>query len=368
MTSSTSGLPGLAQTHRRCESPFELPYTTSRRLPCASRCSAQSAITRRELPGMPREDSAVKLLLCKTRRYQRLKFRHNLYKLREERSMKPSTFGEMVSSMLYEKRCAAVLHTRSSRRGGSSTCPAGGWQAGYKLWDSACKPQHTTMVLCQTIETGSERQPRLQQWSGACIPLERAPGCGTQTGRSLQGMCFSPACSAPSAAVLEMRAKARRACRAVLPPLRVANWVFCFRVLGFVAQVRAVLRVTGDRGPGRGERRSLPLRHGHDRRDRDRARLHGGRHRARLALRHVRVHVAARHGARPPFLWPAHLPLSHGALGLMVAGTAPDSLYGMCESMWRPDMVRAPLLVACPSALVACARPRCGPKCGAPHL
>jgi 20S proteasome alpha/beta subunit len=24
----------------------------------------------------------------------------------------------------------------------------------------------------------------------------------------------------------------------------------------------------------------------------------------------------------------------------MVAGTAPDSLYGMCESMWRPDMVR----------------------------
>ena len=28
----------------------------------------------------------------------------------------------------------------------------------------------------------------------------------------------------------------------------------------------------------------------------------------------------------------------------MVAGTAPDSLYGMCESMWRPDMVRAPVL------------------------
>ena len=23
----------------------------------------------------------------------------------------------------------------------------------------------------------------------------------------------------------------------------------------------------------------------------------------------------------------------------MVAGTAPDSLYGMCESMWRPDLV-----------------------------
>lgn len=26
----------------------------------------------------------------------------------------------------------------------------------------------------------------------------------------------------------------------------------------------------------------------------------------------------------------------------MVAGTAPDSLYGMCESMFRPDMVRVP--------------------------
>lgn len=37
-------------------------------------------------------------------RYQRLKFRHNLYKLREERNIKPSTFGELVSSMLYEKR------------------------------------------------------------------------------------------------------------------------------------------------------------------------------------------------------------------------------------------------------------------------
>ena len=29
------------------------------------------------------------------------------------------------------------------------------------------------------------------------------------------------------------------------------------------------------------------------------------------------------------------------AKDFMVAGTAPDSLYGMCESMWRPNMVRA---------------------------
>ena len=36
--------------------------------------------------------------------YQRLIFRHNMYKLREERDMKPSVFGWLVSNMLYEKR------------------------------------------------------------------------------------------------------------------------------------------------------------------------------------------------------------------------------------------------------------------------
>ena len=33
------------------------------------------------------------------------------------------------------------------------------------------------------------------------------------------------------------------------------------------------------------------------------------------------------------------------AKDFMVAGTAPDSLLGMCESMWRPDMVRYQALV-----------------------
>lgn len=36
--------------------------------------------------------------------YERLVFRHNLYRLREERDMKPSTFGNLLSSVLYEKR------------------------------------------------------------------------------------------------------------------------------------------------------------------------------------------------------------------------------------------------------------------------
>ena len=39
-------------------------------------------------------------------RFERFRFKHNLYKLREERHMKPCTFGQMVSATLYEKRCA----------------------------------------------------------------------------------------------------------------------------------------------------------------------------------------------------------------------------------------------------------------------
>lgn len=36
--------------------------------------------------------------------HQRLVMRHNLYKLREERKIKPSTFAALVSAMMYEKR------------------------------------------------------------------------------------------------------------------------------------------------------------------------------------------------------------------------------------------------------------------------
>eukprot|EP00239_Pterosperma_sp_CCMP1384_P001263 CAMPEP_0197848566 /NCGR_PEP_ID=MMETSP1438-20131217/9127_1 /TAXON_ID=1461541 /ORGANISM="Pterosperma sp., Strain CCMP1384" /LENGTH=191 /DNA_ID=CAMNT_0043460869 /DNA_START=284 /DNA_END=859 /DNA_ORIENTATION=- len=35
---------------------------------------------------------------------QRFIFRHNLYQMREDREMKPETFANMVSSLLYEKR------------------------------------------------------------------------------------------------------------------------------------------------------------------------------------------------------------------------------------------------------------------------
>jgi len=36
--------------------------------------------------------------------HQKIKFRHNLYKLREERDMNCRTFANMISSMLYERR------------------------------------------------------------------------------------------------------------------------------------------------------------------------------------------------------------------------------------------------------------------------
>lgn len=43
-------------------------------------------------------------MYCSLRRRQRFNFKHNMYKLREERDIKPSTFAQMVSSTLYEKR------------------------------------------------------------------------------------------------------------------------------------------------------------------------------------------------------------------------------------------------------------------------
>ena len=38
------------------------------------------------------------------RSQQRFAFKHNMYKLREERNIKPSAFAQLVSSTLYEKR------------------------------------------------------------------------------------------------------------------------------------------------------------------------------------------------------------------------------------------------------------------------
>lgn len=45
------------------------------------------------------------------------------------------------------------------------------------------------------------------------------------------------------------------------------------------------------------------------------------------------------------------------AKDFMLAGTAPESLYGMCESMWRPDMVKLSCLHQRCSADSTCVTP-----------
>lgn len=39
----------------------------------------------------------------------RLKFKVNMYKMDEEREIKPKTFSALVSNMMYEKRCECKL-------------------------------------------------------------------------------------------------------------------------------------------------------------------------------------------------------------------------------------------------------------------
>ena len=39
---------------------------------------------------------------------QLLRFRLNMYKLREERDIKPETFSALLSHILYEKRCVTL--------------------------------------------------------------------------------------------------------------------------------------------------------------------------------------------------------------------------------------------------------------------
>jgi len=57
-----------------------------------------------------RKCAHFRLMMCY--RFQRFKFKYNLYKLREERTIKPSTFGRLVSATLYEKRCGSRFGSR----------------------------------------------------------------------------------------------------------------------------------------------------------------------------------------------------------------------------------------------------------------
>ena len=59
----------------------------------------------RASPAAPRaHNRRARGCVARSRRLQRFQFRHNLYKLREDRDMKPSVFANFVSNLLYEKR------------------------------------------------------------------------------------------------------------------------------------------------------------------------------------------------------------------------------------------------------------------------
>ena len=65
---------------------------------------------------------------CPPRSAQRFAFKHNLYKLREERDIKPSSFGQLVSATLYERRfgpyfCQPVIGARCRPQSTASRPP-----------------------------------------------------------------------------------------------------------------------------------------------------------------------------------------------------------------------------------------------------
>lgn len=82
MTSCSWGSQVLPATQRRCE-------LVDNQSMCALSCS------------ITKQCKVLALYLC---RVQRFRFKHKLYKLREERDIKPSSFAQLVSATLYEKR------------------------------------------------------------------------------------------------------------------------------------------------------------------------------------------------------------------------------------------------------------------------
>jgi len=83
--------------------------------------------------------------------HERFVFRHKLYKLREERDMKPSTFANLVSSMLYEKRFgpyfAEPVIAGLTRTGTPSSAQWIFWAQSNSLlisWFPELRPSHST--------------------------------------------------------------------------------------------------------------------------------------------------------------------------------------------------------------------------------
>ena len=172
-----------------------------------------------------------------------------MYKLREERDMKPATFSQMVSSTLYEKRCAG-----------------------------ACPVQAVVCVTCQAgpaVTEGGEGQPLRQVRQAAGRVEHRLPAIHRR-------LCHALNLLQRSSCISSHRKRRICASAALHGPRRFGPY--------FVSPVIAGL-------------------------DPD--------------------------TAEPYLAGMDTIGAIETAKDFMVAGTAPDSLYGMCESMWRPDMVRA---------------------------
>ena len=71
-------------------------------------------------------------------RAQQLKYRMNLYKLREERDMKPITFGHMVSSALYEKRLVVPAFYQNQPVGDFVLTPLPSYLCGPQIRPLVC--------------------------------------------------------------------------------------------------------------------------------------------------------------------------------------------------------------------------------------
>lgn len=108
---------------------------------------------------------------------QRFAFKHNLYRLREERDIKPSAFGQMVSATLYERRfgpyfCQPVI---------------GGWAHGRGWRGPGGICPRTVGALVQTV------RPQL-----VCVCVQLAPRAAGDAALALN-TSTAPSASRPAA-------------------------------------------------------------------------------------------------------------------------------------------------------------------------
>lgn len=110
--------------------------------------------------------------------HQRFMFLHNMYKLREERNIRPTTFGHLVSSTLYEKRCFVAPTRRDPRSTGlpglqGTVQASGGWGWGELLsHPTESAPVASSLpiyVLCPTT-CRTERGHKLRGFHSPASP------------------------------------------------------------------------------------------------------------------------------------------------------------------------------------------------------